>query len=85
MEEYLLFVEEKEYPADHDLLVSDFVNYFLTASDAMDYYDSHYSSNGIRHPALVALFSRRGLSILHRTVGDSTLDHEFRPGWTDTW
>lgn len=84
MERYLLFIEGKEYPSDHDLLVDDYVASFSTSSDAMDYYD-RYRPRETKPQALVARYNGTSLTILYRTTGYSTQEHEFRPGWADKW
>jgi hypothetical protein len=63
---YLLFIEDKEYPADHDLLVSDYIASFDSVEEAVDYYNKRYkdSKGAFPPPFIVASYDGVHLIVL---------------------
>ncbi len=91
MKEYLLFVGDAI--TDHDILVRDFIGTFLTAENAMDYYDERFDPDSWTYPsnALVAKYNNEELNILYRTkfhlsiFAQENHPFEFRRNWLSAW
>ena len=75
---YLLFVD-KYGPSDHDLLVGHYEAVFDSPDDAMDYYESKYSSE---EDALIVSWDDSELKFLFRREWWATEKlAKYRPGW----